>query len=499
MHRTGSIAIIVLCLVLLPLLTATTPNPTATADELHADFNDTGAGESGETDAPPIAAQLQELAGGNYGSYGIYLNVLETGEQAGYREDEVFSAASCYKLFLVMYIYEGAARGEMDLGRVITLQAADLEGEKGVIQNSSSGMGFTTRECCRYAIVYSDNVAARMLKRVYGYRKFRDYARSIGCPVAGTYHINSTTSREMGILLMRVLQFAATDPLGHEVVAYLEESTSNNGIPAGLPDGVTVGNKTGYYDGYVNDAAVVFTGDLTYVLCVMSRGAPGFSVHAKASRLVYEDIANRQSGSFSTAFPCEPSQRWLFAHASTANNFETWLCLTNSEKSSAETSIRPLGTAATSAECMIRVPPRSTITLRVNQLFGTGKDMALSIESDLPIVAEEAAYYARRSGGMLCSSMVGKEYAATEWYIPEGSTSEGNETWLYLSNPGEAEAHPTVFAMTAGARCAQYPCVLPAGGKVSLLLNDIAGEAPDVAVCVVSDEPVVVEQTVYRE
>ena len=100
---------------------------------------------------------------------------------------------------------------------------------------------------------------------------------------------------------------------------------------------------------------------------------------------------------------------------------------------------------------------------------------------------------------MLCNSMVGAGYAATEWYIPEGSTAEGYETWLYLSNPGEAEAHPTVFAMTAGARSSPFPCVLPAGGKVALLLGDLAGAAPDVATCIVSDAPILAEQTVYRE
>ncbi len=244
---------------------------------------------SGEAAPPPIAAQLQELAENNYGSCGIYLNVLETGEQAGYAENETFYAASCYKLYLVMYIYEQAARGETDLNSTIVLQGGDLEGEEGVIQSAPAGTAFTTRELCRYAIVNSDNVAARMLKRTYGYRTFRDYAGSIGCPVAGTYNINSTTAREMGILLMRVLQFAATDPLGQEVITYLKESTLKSRIPAGLPAGVEVGNKTGDYQGFLNDAAIVFLDDLTYVLCVLSKGGSD-NVHREASRLVYEDI-----------------------------------------------------------------------------------------------------------------------------------------------------------------------------------------------------------------
>ncbi|MDY6796647.1 MAG: DUF5719 family protein [Actinomycetota bacterium] len=485
-----------ICL-LLPLLMAA-PNLRARAHGLEGGTQGSGTETGGETSAPPIAAQLEELAGGNYGSYGIYLNVLDTGEQAGYREDEIFSAASCYKLFLVMYIYEGAARGEMDLNRAITYQAGDMEGEEGLIQNSPLGSGFTTRELCRYAIVFSDNVAARMLKRVYGYHNFRDYAASIGCPVAGTYHINSTTAREMGILLMRVLQFAQTDPLGQEVVAYLKESSLNSGIPAGLPEGVAVGNKTGNYQGYYNDAAVVFVDGLTYVLCVMSVGTSGFSVHAEASRLVYEDITSTYHGSASASSSREPSKRCFFAHASTAANFETWLCLANGEKSTAIVLVRSLNTAGTSALHRISVPPRSTVSLRLNQLLGMGKDLALSVESDTPILAEEAAYYFCR-GGMLGNSSMGVEYTAMEWYIPDAGAAEGTETWLYLSNPGEVEAHPTVYAMTDGARSSRYPCVVPAGGKVPLLLNDIIEAGQDVSVCIISDAPLIMDHTTYRK
>ena len=41
-------------------------------------------------------------------------------------------------------------------------------------------------------------------------------------------------------------------------------------IPAGLPDGVTVANKTGELDRVENDAAVVLTENSPYILCVMS-------------------------------------------------------------------------------------------------------------------------------------------------------------------------------------------------------------------------------------
>ena len=498
MRRANAKLIIIICFLALSVPFMAAPNPRAYANNLWGNAYGAGGEGGGEATLPPISEQLRELAGDNHGSYGIYLNVLETGEQAGYQEDEAFYAASCYKLFLVMYIYEEAARGEADLNRTITYQAGDVEGEEGVIKNRSLGTAFTTRELCSYAIVYSDNVAARMLKRVYGYHAFRDYARSIGCPVAGTYNINSTTAREMGILLMRVLQFAQTDLLGQEVIAYLEEGTGRSGIPAGLPQGVKAGNKTGYYQGFVNDAAVVFLDDLTYILCVLSEGAPGFSVHAEASRLVYEDISRRYYPGGTAARSYQPSQQWFFAQASTAVPFETWLCLSNPDKSTAITYIRPEGDVD-NGERRICVPPRSTVSLRLNQLFGTGRDFALAITCDIPILAERARYYTHRGGWALESSKTGACGAVMERYVAEGRTSGEMEAWLYLFNAGELEAHAVVVTMAAGGRSVRHAAVIPAHAKVSLLLNDLSGADPGTAVCVLSDTPIFAEQAVYMK
>jgi len=115
LRRANAKLIIILCFLALSIPFIAAPNPSAYANNLWGNAYGAGGEAGGEATLPPISEQLREPAGDNHGSYGIYLNVLETGEQAGYQEDEAFYAASCYKLFLVMYIYEEAARGEADL------------------------------------------------------------------------------------------------------------------------------------------------------------------------------------------------------------------------------------------------------------------------------------------------------------------------------------------------------------------------------------------------
>ncbi len=458
----------------------------------------TQAGTGSGDVPPPLASRLQQLAQDNYGSYGIYLSVVETGEQTGYCEDEVFYAASLYKLFLVMYIYESAARGKIDLNRPVTYQAEDMEGEGGVIQDSPLGTSFTTRELCRYAIVHSDNVAARILKRVYGYRAFRDYAASIGCPIAGAYNTNSTTAREMGILLMRVLEFAAVNPLGEEVVGFLEESVFKSRIPAGLPDGVRVGNKTGDYQGCRNDAAVIFLDDLTYVFCVLSREGSD-SVHAEASRLAYEDIYRRYyAGGGSATRSCQPSTQWTFARVPTQESFEAWLSLVNGEESEAAVSVKAAGAPGDDPETTFQVPPRSTLTLRANQFFPSGEELALSVSSNIPVLAEKAIYYRHGEGWEPAGSRAGAAQACREWCFAGKDSLGGFDTWLYLFNPGPAAANCAVTALGEGGRTARMPVLVPPGGRASICLNDLAGSDRGAAASVLADAPVLAETVAYR-
>ncbi len=250
--------------------------------------------------APPAAAasvgetllnlKLESVARATSGRYGIYLKVLQTGEEAGYRQDTAFTAASCYKLFLVMYIYERAAAGAIDLNSSLTYQAADRQEGAGAVQFLPVGTSLTVRRLCEYAIVDSDNTAAVILKRTFGYHSFRDYASSLGCPVTGGYGgDNQATARELGVILERARNLAATNPLFEEVLNLLRKNSFRSRIPAGIPAGVDVGNKTGDFEGYANDAAIVFLdSDTTYILVVLSEGAPGDGVHASISSWIYQ-------------------------------------------------------------------------------------------------------------------------------------------------------------------------------------------------------------------
>lgn len=76
------------------------------------------------------------------------------------------------------------------------------------------------------------------------------------------------------------------------VLGYMNQQQRRSKIPAGVPAGVTVGNKTGELSNVENDAAIIYGGSGTYVLCVMSENlADTYSAQqfiARTSGVVYE-------------------------------------------------------------------------------------------------------------------------------------------------------------------------------------------------------------------
>ena len=72
----------------------------------------------------------------------------------------------------------------------------------------------------------------------------------------------------------------------------LKQQTRRTKIPAGVPSGVTVANKTGETDDVTHDAAIVYSRGATYILCVMG-DVPGYGWNSAGnvkniSRIVYQ-------------------------------------------------------------------------------------------------------------------------------------------------------------------------------------------------------------------
>lgn len=108
---------------------------------------------------------------------------------------------------------------------------------------------------------------------------------------------NTTTARALGAVMAAVVESEMfTEESREEMLDVLSHQHFTAGIPAGVPEGVRVANKTGWITGINHDAAIVFPDDAPpYVLVVMVRGHPaddqGEAMTAELSRIVWEHHA----------------------------------------------------------------------------------------------------------------------------------------------------------------------------------------------------------------
>jgi beta-lactamase class A len=72
--------------------------------------------------------------------------------------------------------------------------------------------------------------------------------------------------------LIRILKAYYNGELdgSENVISYMKTQDRRGKIPAGIPEGITVANKTGELANVENDAAIVFLDDSPYILCVMT-------------------------------------------------------------------------------------------------------------------------------------------------------------------------------------------------------------------------------------
>jgi len=127
------------------------------------------------------------------------------------------------------------------------------------------------RELRRRSIVYSGNLATNLLVEQTGLAAvgavMPQVRRMIGDqPATDAGIVNAASARQWGELLGRVA--TAYD----EVEDVMRGQTYREAIPAGLPEGTPVANKTGWIDDHTHDMAIVRPADSEpFALVVLTR------------------------------------------------------------------------------------------------------------------------------------------------------------------------------------------------------------------------------------
>jgi beta-lactamase class A len=249
---------------------------------------------------------------------------LGSGTTIDINPDSVFHAASTMKVPVMIEYFRA-----VDEGRIGVNEAMVLANEFRSIADGSPftvtpgddsdsalyqsvGRPVAIRALVERMIVRSSNLATNAVIGRVGAERADAAARSLGARLTRVRRgvedgkafqrglNNVTAAPDLAALLTAIVEERAASPAGcAAMLDILSRQEFNEEIPAGLPRGTPVAHKTGWINGVLHDAAIVFPPRRKpYVLVVLTRDIPEQRVArqliADLSRLVWQQTVGQQ-------------------------------------------------------------------------------------------------------------------------------------------------------------------------------------------------------------
>ncbi len=202
---------------------------------------------------------------------------------------------------------------------------------------------------------------------------------------------------------------------------------------------------------------------------------------------------NRKAGHDSIGVT-SPSPVWLLAEGSTNGGFETWILIENPGNTDATASLTYMTKAGEKKGPQIVLPPGTRKTVDVSATVPAEWEVSTKVTADAPVIAERAVYWNGRNGG---HDSIGVTSPSSTWYLAEGCTAQGFETWVLVQNPGTAVATAKLTYMTPSGSKQGPTLTLQPGTRQTVDVSVVVKNETDVSTRVDSDYPVVCERAVY--
>lgn len=211
-----------------------------------------------------LKAEIESAIDGIDGEWAVYLKNTETNEYISINSHPMYSA-SLIKLFIMNAVYEKLELGELQktdkiaslLQEMITVSDNDASNELvEILGNGDFDAGLEVENDCTARYGFSDTKQQCDLQDVRTHpAKGRNYTS-----------VNDCGRLLEGICRKNLTSYTASE----EMIDLLCGQQVKYKIPSGVPDDAFVANKTGEMTGVQNDAAIIYSPNCLYILCIMS-------------------------------------------------------------------------------------------------------------------------------------------------------------------------------------------------------------------------------------
>ncbi|MFH1150555.1 MAG: hypothetical protein V1748_08785 [Actinomycetota bacterium] len=187
-----------------------------------------------------------------------------------------------------------------------------------------------------------------------------------------------------------------------------------------------------------------------------------------------------------------PSTNWYLPEGSSEWGFETWLLIQNPNAGNATCRVTYMIEGAPAQTLEKVIPGNSRRTYGMETDIGA-RDASISVESDVPVIAERAMYrHDRREG----HDSIGTTMPAYDYFLAEGTSAWGFTTYVLVQNPNPTDTEVTITYMTPDGPQPQAPFTMPAKSRETIRVNDQLPNT-DLSTQVHGSQPIIAERAMY--
>ncbi len=217
-----------------------------------------------------------------------------------------------------------------------------------------------------------------------------------------------------------------------------------------------------------------------------------------AERAMYFSDSQGRSGGTASQGAQEPSSSWYFAEGYTAEDFDTWILLGNTNSTPTVATLTFMLPDTSTKELKVEVPARSRLSVHADNLPGLeATEFSTRVESEAPIVAERAMYfnYHQKDGG---HDVMGINQLSDKWYFAEGYTAGDFDTYILLQNPNDSDTTANLTYMLGNGETIGQEVTIGAHSRYTVHVDVVPGmEQAEFSTAIQSGASIVAERAMY--
>jgi hypothetical protein len=195
-----------------------------------------------------------------------------------------------------------------------------------------------------------------------------------------------------------------------------------------------------------------------------------------------------------------PAKSYYLAEGTTSWGFTTYILVQNPNAAEATVRLTYMTGAGPVQQAPFKMPAQSRKTVRVNDAM-PGKDFSTQVDGDIPIIAERAMYWGGGTAlGEACHDSIGLAEPHSTFYLPDGETQGGYETYTLIGNPNAAAADVKIsYLLPGGKHVVSFTATIPASSRATFNMADKvpSGRAAVMVETLTAGKPVLVERSMY--